>query len=95
LTVDVKDVETDSKEIEKTLMQCGGKVIKTELLENKIVLLVEINPGAVKGLIEKLKLIGEVKEKGVDSEGLKVAATRSRGNIEIRIEIVRVPMQHY
>ena len=95
LTVDVKDVETDSKEIEKILMQCGGKVIKTELLENKIVLFAEINPEAVKGLIEKLKLIGNVKEKGVDLEGLKVAATRSRGNIEIRIEIVRVPMQHY
>jgi hypothetical protein len=89
LIVNVKDVETDSKEIEKILMQCGGKVIKTELLENKNVLLAEINPEAVKGLIEKLKLIGEVKEKGLDLEGLKVAATRFRGNIEIRIEIVK------
>ncbi len=86
LTVNVKDIETDSKEIEKTLMQCGGKVIKTELLENKNVLLAEINSEAVKGLIEKLKLIGEVKEKGLD---LEVAATRFRGNIEIRIEIVK------
>ncbi|MEW6417709.1 MAG: zf-HC2 domain-containing protein [Nitrospirota bacterium] len=82
LTVNVKDVETCSKEIEKTLMQCGGKVIKTEFLENKIVLLAEIHPKAVNGLIEKLKLIGEVKEEGVDLEGLK-------GNIEIKIKIVK------
>lgn len=95
LTIDVKDIETDSKEIEKILMQCGGKVIKTELLENKNVLLAEINSEVVKGLIEKLKLIGEVKEKGVDLKGLKVATTQFRGNIEIKIEIVRVPMQRY
>src|SRR4030042_2444232 len=61
LTVDVKDIETDSKEIEKTLMQCGGKVIKTELLENKNVLFAEINPEAGRGLLDNLALIREVK----------------------------------
>ncbi len=78
-TITVKDIETARIEIEKTIAQLGGKVIRTESFENKNIITVEIDPQKMNELSGKLKLIGEVKEFAA-LEGLK-------GNIVIRLEI--------
>jgi hypothetical protein len=88
LTINVNDIKTANKEIEKALMELKGKIIKTESLENKDIITAELNSKKIKELIEKLKPIGEIEEKNVVLEGLE-------GNIEIRIEIAKIPMQRY
>lgn len=92
LTVNVKDIESAKKEIDKVLTQLGGKIIKTESFENKDILTAELDFKKMKELFEKLRLIGEVKEKDA-LYALKVDATRSRGDMEIKIEIVKVSIQ--
>lgn len=88
LIINVNDIRTASKEIEKALMELKGKIIKTKSLENKDIITAELNSKKIKELIEKLKLVGEIEEKEVVLEGLE-------GNIEIRIEIAKIPMQRY
>jgi hypothetical protein len=88
LTINVNDIKTASKEIEKALTQLKGKIIKTKSLENKDIITAKLNSQKIKELIEKLKLVGEIEEKEVGLEGLE-------GNIEIRIEIAKIPMQRY
>lgn len=88
LIINVNDIKTASKEIEKALMELKGKIIKTKSLENKDIITAELNSKKIKELIEKLKLVGEIEEKEVLLEGLE-------GNIEIRIEIAKIPMQRY
>ena len=88
LIINVNDIRTASKEIEKALMELKGKIIKTESLENKDVITAELDSKKIKELIEKLKLVGEIEEKEVVLEGLE-------GNIEIRLEIAKIPMQRY
>lgn len=83
LTLNVKDLETASKEIEKHVKELGGKITKTEYSENKNVLIAEIVSNKLKELFEKLKLIGEVNEKEVELKA-------SEGSIEIRIEITGI-----
>ncbi|MBW2038112.1 MAG: DUF2275 domain-containing protein [Deltaproteobacteria bacterium] len=85
LAVNVRDIETASKEIEEVLMQLGGKIIRTESLENKIVIAAELDSQKVNELLEKLKAIGEVKEKGMALEVWE-------GEVEIRIELVKTPI---
>ncbi len=91
LSVNVKDIESARKEIEKALMQLKGKIIRTEFFENKEALIAELDSEKLKELNEKLKLIGEVKEEAVVLESLKVDAARFRGKVKIRIEIVEIP----
>jgi hypothetical protein len=86
LILNVKDIETANKEIERTVMQFEGKIIKTESLMGKNVIIAEFNSKKVKELIEKLKLIGEVKEK-------VIALETTEGDIEIRIEIVKISLE--
>jgi len=68
LSISVKDIENNSKYIGKAVTQSGGKIIKTDSLENKQILTVELNSKKLKELYEKLKLIGEIKEKESDLE---------------------------
>jgi len=86
LTVNVKDIKTTSKEIEKVLMQLNGKIIKTESFDNRDIISAELDSKQVEKLMEKLKLIGEVKEK-------EVAFETREGYIEIKIEMVKTPIQ--
>jgi len=86
LTVNVKDIKTTSKEIEKVLMQLNGKIIKTESFDNRDIISAELDSKQVEKLMEKLKLIGEVKEK-------EVAFETREGYIEIKIEMVKTPTQ--
>ena len=83
LTVYVKDINTTSKEIEKTLTQLGGKITETESLEDKNVLSVRFESKNLNELITKLKIIGEVKEKEDILQGRE-------GEMGILIEIVKI-----
>ena len=80
LTINVKDIKTAVKEIEKVLIQLNGQITRTESFENREIITANLDSKKLKQLIDKLKLIGEVKEKAL--EGLE-------GDVRIRIEIVK------
>jgi hypothetical protein len=80
LTINVKDVETARKKIEEALTQLGGKIIETEDFEQRNIVAAELDSKKMKELFEKLKLIGEVRERPLPSEARK-------GTIEVRMEI--------
>jgi len=86
LTISVKDTEIACKEIEKAFTQLGGKIIKKESIERKAVITAEIDSKNMNELFEKLKHIGEVKEK-------EAALEAPEGNVTITIEIVKISMQ--
>lgn len=83
LTINVKDIKTAVKEIEKVLIQLNGQIIRTESIENREIITANLDSKKLKELIDKLKLIGEVKEKAL--EGLE-------GDIKVRIEVVKTSM---
>jgi hypothetical protein len=82
LIINVNDIKTASREIEKALMELKGKIIKTESLENKDIITAELDPKKIEELIEKLKLVGEIEEKKVALEGLE-------DHVIIAIEILK------
>jgi hypothetical protein len=84
LTVRVKDVRIAGREVENFLGQLGARKIKRESSEEKEVLTAELNALKAKQFLEKLKAIGEIKEKGVPLD-------ISEGDIAIRVEIVSIP----
>jgi len=63
LTVHVQDIKKARKDIVKVVTQLNGKITKTESLEDRDVLTVTLSSKQFKGMIEKLRLIGEIKEK--------------------------------
>lgn len=83
LTIVVNDPEAVVREIEKILSELEGKTIRTESVGEKKIMTAEINAVRLRALIEKLKLVGQVKEKDVD-EAMK-------GELLVRIEIVKNP----
>jgi hypothetical protein len=83
----VKDVESSGKEIENIVTQLRGKIIKTESLEGKKVITVECYSEKINELLERLRLVGKVKEGGIDLKALK-------GVVKIRIEIMPILTQH-
>ena len=80
LTIKVKDIKTAVKEIEKALTQLNGLITRTESFENREIITANLDSKKLKELIDKLELIGEVKE--VALEGLE-------GDVKIRIEVVK------
>jgi hypothetical protein len=82
LTVNVKAIEAASKEIEKAFMQLGGKIIKREYLENRNVIVGELDSKKVKELFKKLRPIGDFKDKALALEDRE-------SSVEITIEIVK------
>jgi len=82
LTVNVKDIDSASNKIAEALVHFEGRIIKTESFEDKKVFIAELNSKNMKELIERLKLIGEVKEEKIDLKVLE-------GNIWIKIEIMK------
>ena len=84
LTINVKDIEAARKEIEKALMQLGGKIIETKHFEQRNIIAAVLDSQKVKDLFERLKVLGEVKEKALTFEARE-------GDIEIRIEIAKIP----
>lgn len=85
LTINVKSIDSASKEIEKTLTELGVRVTKTEFFENKNVIAAEIESKKLNELIEKLNLIGQIKKEKISEA--------EEGNIRIIIEIVKNPKQ--
>lgn len=81
LTVNVKDLAPAKKAIWKILSQSGGKVTKTESYKDRYVFSAELNTTRLKELNEKLRDIGEVKQKDFDS-------MKTQGNLSVKIEIV-------
>lgn len=86
ITVHVKDVGFAQKEVERHISELGGKIAKKESYENKYILTAEIDSEKLKGFFERLKSVGQMKEKDIDFEGAK-------GEVEIRIEIAKEPKQ--
>jgi hypothetical protein len=84
LKVRVKDVRIAGREVENFLGQLGARKIKRESSEEKEVLTAELNALKAKEFLEKLKAIGEIKEKGMPLD-------ISEGDIAIRVEIVSIP----
>ena len=84
LTLTVQDVNAARSEIEKALAELGGRIIKTESLERKELLTVELSSGQREALLDKLKVLGEVK-------GGKGETEVNEGGTElIGIEIMRI-----
>ena len=86
LTINVKDIETAGKEIEKAFTQLGGRIIKTESLENKEIVTAELDSKKLKELFERLNRIGEIKENETDLKVLE-------GDVSITIEIIKITTQ--
>jgi len=86
ITIHVKDIEFARKEIERCILELGGKVLKKESYENKDILTTEIDSGKLKEFFERLKSVGQVREKDSDFEVMK-------GELQARIEIVKTPPQ--
>ena len=84
LTVNVKTIEAASEEIEKALVQLGGKIIKKEHSQDKSLITAELDSERVEKLSEKLRSIGELKEKAPAYE-----AREGTMKVNIRIEIIK------
>ena len=63
LTVHVQDIKKAREDIVKVVTQLNGKITKTESLADRDVLTITLSSKQFKGMIEKLRLIGEIKEK--------------------------------
>ncbi len=81
-TVYVKDITAAREEIGKEIVRLGGEKVKTESLENRNVIVAMLGYKKIKELLEKIKLIGEVKED-------RVILENREGETGIRIEIMK------
>jgi hypothetical protein len=61
LTLTVQDIKAARSEIEKALAELGGRVIKVEPSGNEISLTAELSSNQREALLNKLKVLGEVK----------------------------------
>jgi len=84
VTVRVREVRIAGREVENFLGQLGARKIKRESREEQEILTAELNPRKAKQFLEKLKDIGEIKEKGMPLD-------IPEEDISIRVEIVRIP----
>jgi hypothetical protein len=85
LTVHVRDIKKTREDIVKVVTQLNGKITKAESLAERDVLTVTLSSKQLNGLIEKLRLIGRVEDKGEALEGREE-------DREITLEIVQ--LQH-
>jgi len=82
--VKVQDVNVAGGKVDDLFRQLGAQKIERESREGKEVLTAELNALKAKQFLEKLKAIGEIKEKGMPLD-------ISEGDIAIRVEIVSIP----
>ena len=80
----VPGAKTVKEDVENLLGQLGAQNIKRESFQNMEVLTAELQVEKTQELLEKLKLLGEVKEKGLSPE-------LPKGTVEIRIEMITPP----
>jgi len=83
-TVNVKDLKIAASEVEKFLGQLAARKIERESTEGKEVLTADLKGQSVEEFSEKLKAVGEIKEKSLPLD-------IPEGNISIRVEIVSTP----
>jgi hypothetical protein len=84
VTVNVQDVRVAGQQVEKILGQLGARKIERESREGRELLAAELKAQSVKEFLEKLKDIGETKEKGIPRD-------IPEGDMAIRVDIVRNP----
>jgi hypothetical protein len=84
LALGVKEIETATVEIEKALLQCGGKIITRKSVGHTEVFSVELDVGNMEKFLQKVNRIGEMREQALASGLLE-------GNVEITIEISEKP----
>ena len=82
--VNVSDLAIANRDIEGTVRQLGGRIIKAESLGNKAVINAEIDSRQVRELFNQLNIIGEVQEKGLSMEA-------GEGEVGIRIDLEKTP----
>jgi hypothetical protein len=84
ISVIVKDVMLASSQLETILGQAGAQNIHKESQQGKEVVTAELKAQSVPEFLEKLKPIGEIKEKVVFPEA-------AEGNITIRVDLSSNP----
>jgi len=84
ISLHVRDAKAVKPDVENLLGQLGAQNIKKESLQTSEILTAELQTEKTQELLEKLKLLGEVKEKGLSSE-------LPKGTIGIRIEMISPP----
>lgn len=84
LTIRVKDIGTAAMEIEKALLQCGGKIIARKSVGHTHVFSAELDAGKMGSFLQKVNRIGEIEEKALVS-GVP------EGSVEVTIEISEKP----
>jgi len=82
LTINVRDIKSAIAEIEKALTQLNGQITKYQSFENREIIITKLDSIKLREFIEKLKLIGAVKEKDLEI---------AEGIVEIRIEVTKIP----
>jgi hypothetical protein len=80
LSLYVEHIDNKFEFIENIITQLGGKVLKTESFENTYIIDAELDSQKFNEFINKLKLIGTLKEKEPVLENLQ-------GNVEIKTKI--------
>jgi hypothetical protein len=83
LTVKVRELESATKEIEKTVVALGGKILERQSHEGRRMFAIDLNASKFGELIGKLKRIGDVGEKGLNPKG-------HEENMRVKIETVEV-----
>lgn len=86
LIVLVENPEAAVVEIEKTLKELEGRAIHMESLEGKKVVTTILKADKLHALSEKLKVIGEIKEKEADLRG-------QERDIMVRVEVIENPQR--
>jgi len=81
ISVHVRDAKAVKQDVENLLGQLGAQNIRKESLQAAEIFTAELQTEKTQELLEKLKLLGEVKEKGLSSE-------LPQGTIGIRIEMM-------
>ena len=84
VTLRTRDSKTASRDVENILNQLGAQNIEKEPLQNTEILKAELHAEKIQKLLEKLKLLGEVKDQGLPPEHPKEIT-------KIRIEIMSPP----
>ena len=95
LLINVRDLKDANRDIEGTIRQLGGRIIKQESIGDKAIINAEIESRQVKELFDQLNLIGEVQEQsapleawgGDEMQEEGVALEVEEGDVGVQIEL--------
>jgi hypothetical protein len=97
--VNVSDLAIANRDIEGTIRQLGGRIIKQESIGDKAIINAEIDSKQMTELFNQLNLIGEVQEESAPLEAWKgdevqeegAAIEGGEGDVGVQIDILKVP----